>query len=765
MSDLSTRLQALQARITANPSASELGALENEARALMTQAKNTEYEGQARELFKQLAQRTTPGVGGEVSAELRALLRRAKIRVDVASDATDLDEAIDILAKALALDPRHPETQSLLRQAAERSPQHSLKVRGILERYGVDLHATDAKLPLSPALANDEDNESSTVNLTATPVMLPPASQPIAPLPSEGNPLAEVSKAYYAGDYQRAIEVADRILQSDPNNAQAQDYRQKAADNLLRGVVPDSRIPFDARIAYNRANSLVRAGNYDEAQKLYREARELAARAGIPQWNDVEQALLDIEDLALARDLLNEGDRLLAQDEWENAQRKYEQSLRVVPNDPLTENRLEVVKRVRGQYDQAVVQLNMMTGSLFERAEAAKRLLGTLAVLRQTLPTSERLGQLVAEIQTRMDGTKGQLLTQANNLLARAENATLAEEKSKLAQEAQMLVSAALNLDPTDPNAASLLHRAESLSGQLGEQRSLLEQARAFIAQNTESDLAQARAILSAWKDSPNDPRYRATVADLLASHLGYIEAALDRGEVAMAERWLKVSKEEPFRILGRRTELLSLEDQIRAMKRGRLLMRLGFVFGGVLLLGLLALLTRDQWEAAFFPTATPTATITLTPSATATFTATATASATPTPTMTATFTVTPSPTITPSFTVTASLTPTHTDTPTHTFTPSLTPIPSETPVPSPTPAVLCRVFVNENAVNVRALPSTGAQVVVQAQRNQAMDVLEQRRADDGQVWYRIVYSISGARVEGWVRSNVVVDLTACPEF
>jgi len=90
MSDLSARLQALQARIAANPSASELGALENEARALMTQAKNTEYEGQARDLFKQLAQRPTSSGGGEVSAELRALLRRAKIRVDVASDATDL---------------------------------------------------------------------------------------------------------------------------------------------------------------------------------------------------------------------------------------------------------------------------------------------------------------------------------------------------------------------------------------------------------------------------------------------------------------------------------------------------------------------------------------------------------------------------------------------------------------------------------------------------------------------------------------------------
>jgi tetratricopeptide (TPR) repeat protein len=85
--------------------------------------------------------------------------------------------------------------------------------------------------------------------------------------------------------------------------------------------VPDHRIPFDARVSYNRANSLVRAGNYDEAERLYREARELAERSGILNWKDVEQAMLDIQDLALAREMLNEGDRLMATDHWTSSRR------------------------------------------------------------------------------------------------------------------------------------------------------------------------------------------------------------------------------------------------------------------------------------------------------------------------------------------------------------------------------------------------------------------------------------------------------------
>ena len=121
--------------------------------------------------------------------------------------------------------------------------------------------------------------------------------------------LSQLTEAYYSGDYQHTIDIANRILSQQPGNPTALEYRQKSEDNLIRGIVPDHRIPFDARVAYNRANSLVRAGSYDEAETLYREARDTAERDGILSWKDVEQALLDIQDLALARELLNDGDR------------------------------------------------------------------------------------------------------------------------------------------------------------------------------------------------------------------------------------------------------------------------------------------------------------------------------------------------------------------------------------------------------------------------------------------------------------------------
>lgn len=743
MADLAQRLEELRYQIEnlpASASASDINRLETEVRELMAQSKNTEFEQEARDLFTLLARRSTPNTGNN---EIRSLLRRARIRLELAANDSDIDEAIDILAQALDLNPDSAETHQLLMQAAQRSSQHAMKVQGLLERYGIELEppAEPEQLPEPPKAA-------------------PPKA---ASMPAGDDPMAEVAQAYYAGNYQRTVELANRILAQDPQNAQAIEYRQKSEDNLMRGIVPDHRIPFEARIAYNRANSLVRAGNYDEAQRLYQEARDLAARAGITSWNDLEQALLDIQDLALARELLNEGDRLLAADDWEAALRKYEGALRVVPNDPLAEDRIELLRRVKAQFDQATVQLNMMSGSLMERAETLMNLLQTLASIRQTLPGSERLQQMVQEARMRVEGIKAQILSQAGNILTRIETASSLEERARLSQDARALLTVAVGLDPTDPKASADLQRAEQVFGEVTEARQIMDRAQGLIAQKMDGELSQARTLLAGLRQHATDARYRGLVTDLLGAHIERIEAALDRGDTNDAERWLSLVREDPFRILGRRTEILRLMDDLRQLKRVRFFQRAAVGGAIIVILAGLVFFTRDTWEAEFFPTHTPTSTATTTATPTDTPTITLTPTFTFTPTLTPTATFTPSPTNTASPTVTASFTVTPSLTPTHTETPSLTPTPSITPTPSETPAVLCRIFANDN-VFIRALPTTNSGGIYRAVRNTSMNVYEQRLGEDGRVWYRVRIEIEGgAVVEGWVRADFVVEISECP--
>jgi hypothetical protein len=121
----------------------------------MAQSKNTEFEQEARELFTTLARRSAPASTSANAGEIRSLLRRARIRLEVAGNDSDIDEAIDILAQALDLNPDNAETHQLLTQAARRSTRHAMKVEGLLDRYGIELDApaVEERVPEPPPAA------------------------------------------------------------------------------------------------------------------------------------------------------------------------------------------------------------------------------------------------------------------------------------------------------------------------------------------------------------------------------------------------------------------------------------------------------------------------------------------------------------------------------------------------------------------------------------------------------------------------------------
>jgi tetratricopeptide (TPR) repeat protein len=836
MADLRESLDQLHAAIDdlpEAPSAEQISPLEAQAKELLAQSKNTPFEDEARELFSRLSRLSASVAPSPELAQVRGLLRRARIRIEIAGDDQDFDEAIDILAQALDLAPENPEVQDLLSQAAARSPQHALKVQGLMERYSLSFDRSPAAeapptpeqaLPAEPQPAEEAPPPGKPVP-PVQPETSETPSPAAAPTPSSTSEtqLSDIASAYYAGDYPRTVELANQLLAREAENEQAIEYRQKASDNIMRGIVPDHRIPFDARVAYNRANSLVRAGNYDEAQRLYREAREIAEQAGIQSWKDVEQALLEIQDLALARELLADGDRLLAADDWPAALAKYEGALRVVPNDPEAEERVALVKRIQEQFDQTNVQLNMMSGSLIERANNLTQLYNSLMTFRQTLPNSERLRQIVEDTQSRMQNIKTQLISQGQGALTRLESNANLDEKMRVADDAVALLTAAVELDPSDARTSQVLEQAAQTRTNLSEARQTMDQASALIARNDDSGMAQARQMLTGLRVLAQDPRYRSLVDELLNRHLERVEIAIDNRDLTTADHWLSMAKEEPFRMLGRRTEILRLEGEMRSARQSRWLTRGVLVAIVLVVLFAVAFLTRDAWEETVFPpdptdrpTALPVAlrtgtTIAEQTSAAATQEAAANATATAetrSAGQTATFealnataseerlneiitltsiagtqraketqnvyfTQTAALT-TPTATLTPSQTPTSTRTPTPTLTITPTPtIPTRTPsiTPSPTPEILC-IIRNDNSVNVtiRSARILSQETVLgQIRPGDEAEVLEV--ADDpggaDYNWYEVSYTRPGTdfSVSGWVRADVVIQVSICPEL
>jgi tetratricopeptide (TPR) repeat protein len=779
--------------------------LEQVARELLTDAKNTPYENNAQALFAELARLTSPAPATPSATAVRGFVRRARIRLEIAGDDDDIDEAIDLLTEALVIAPQDEEVISLLQEAGARTPHATQRVSDLLARYRV--------APQQPAPPEEQPEKEIRIVPAPPPPPryptssgYPPPEQELRParadsdvstrrIPGQGplyvgsdidDMLSELTQAYYAGDYQQTVDIANRILSQQPGNATALEYRQKAEDNLIRGIVPDHRIPFDARVAYNRANSLVRAGNYSEAERLYREARDLAERNGILSWKDAEQALLDIQDLALARELLNEGDRLMATDNWAEALRKYEGALRVVPNDPQAEERVELVRRAQQDADSASVQLTMLGGPLTEQVAQLQNILALVTRVRQLLPNSQRVAQLHKDITSRLAGIKTQLADQAQAAVSRANNAITLEERLTQGNEALHLLELAVELDPNDTKLSEQMREVRIAVGDAQRARQVIERAAALIAQNFDNELAQARSMLAGLRDYAQDERYRLVVSDLLSRYMERAEVALDDGDLEDAQTWLENMRDEPFRILGRRADINRLEAEIRGRRTQGRLRASVLLMGIIILLGAGAFATRNTWQPVLFPPPTSTPTTTPTPSETSTPTITPTPSSTFTPTQTETptstytatntptWTWTPSPTVTPSYTATASLTPTATLTPTHTptitpsYTPSITPSETLTPTITPTPPELCRIVLlsGSDAKRIRSRPALNSQIIGQLNPGTSADVIGQQYENDkagNPIWYNIRVQVEGNILTGWIRSDTVTQLTNCP--
>jgi hypothetical protein len=266
--------------------------------------------------------------------------------------------------------------------------------------------------------------------------------------------------------------------------------------------------------------------------------------------------------------------------------------------------------------------------------------------------------------------------------------------------------------------------------------------------------------MLAGLKEYAQDSRYRSVVSDLLARIVERAVGALDDGSLDEAQALIDIAREEPFTILGRRPEVSRVEQQVKAARQRNRMRVLGAIGGGVIVIALVALLTRDFWQPVLFPPPTATPTATYTPSMTFT------SSATPTASHTATATYTPTDTATPTNTYTPTRTPTPTFTPSDTPTPTNTSTPTETPTITPTPQFLCQVInLNPESRFVRAQPSVNAAQVGLLPPATIANVLEQQRAG-GQIWYRITFAIEGSQITGWTaESNVQPVNDACPEL
>src|SRR5688572_14213921 len=110
----------------------------------------------------------------------------------------------------------------------------------------------------------------------------------------------DANDAYYAGEYERAIQLYRQVLKLDPDNAHAKDHIAKAEIKRRTGETA-SGLPRAAEQYYRRARSYIAAREVVTAMNLLSAAIE-AARAKEMKYPEAEEALNNMNNLLLADD-------------------------------------------------------------------------------------------------------------------------------------------------------------------------------------------------------------------------------------------------------------------------------------------------------------------------------------------------------------------------------------------------------------------------------------------------------------------------------
>lgn len=137
-------------------------------------------------------------------------------------------------------------------------------------------------------------------------------------LSSSHDPEAEemmntAEEAFYAGNYQKAIPLFEKVLQIEPGWARAQEHHDEAEEFLRTGNIPSVALPPEAGKAYGKAQSAARVFRYQTALNYLDEAFDSLKESGINRWREGEELRQDLENQMQAHEVYQEGISLLDQ--------------------------------------------------------------------------------------------------------------------------------------------------------------------------------------------------------------------------------------------------------------------------------------------------------------------------------------------------------------------------------------------------------------------------------------------------------------------
>jgi len=191
--------------------------------------------------------------------------------------------------------------------------------------------------------------------------------------------------AYYATQYEKAIDFYEQALELDPKNEHAQSQLKKAESNRsLKRTPPE--LPVQAIQLYKRSRSFITAGDLSEAEKLLKQAVSLAEDAGV-EFPQAEELLNNLSNALKAAEFKQEAYKNIDTQQWTKAIDNLYSATNLDSSDEITQTlllHLQNLFKARNMVD----QLNAGIDTAKKRSEVIQEILQIIELTNETAPLS-----------------------------------------------------------------------------------------------------------------------------------------------------------------------------------------------------------------------------------------------------------------------------------------------------------------------------------------------------------------------------------------
>jgi tetratricopeptide (TPR) repeat protein len=360
-------------------------------------------------------------------------------------------------------------------------------------------------------------------------------------LSSSHNPEAEAlmdsaEEAFYAGNYQKAIPLFEKVLQIEPGWSRSQEHHDEAEEFLRTGNIPSVALPPEAGKAYGKAQSAARVFRYQTALDYLEEAFASLKEAGINRWREGEDLRQDLENQMQAHEVYQEGLALMLQGDLQSALGKIQTAASAVALPEYIDQASEI-RNDLSALDEIADVINLSGNIPPEKLAESRTILDRLSVKYGEIPQITRL-------RNRMDiilpTVASGLIEQIQRQKRQGDSASTIKAAKEAYTEGDTLLGTLRTLQPDNTQGRSLQTEIEEALQELDNLQDSLQRANQTL--NTENRYFPRNAFLISKpvrNRFPQDPEVLELKRRLRWYHITLYSGGVIAGLILILALWL----------------------------------------------------------------------------------------------------------------------------------------------------------------------------------------------------------------------------------